>query len=82
LVKPQQVAPVDRDCRSGALGCVQDKGDLAEALNAYLKPIRERRALYAADTAQVERIIAEGTQRAREVARQTMTGVRRAMRLL
>ncbi len=82
LVEPQHVAPVDRDCRSGVLGCVQDKGDLAEALNAYLKPIRERRALYAADTAQVERIIAEGTQRAREVARQTMINVRRAMRLL
>jgi tryptophanyl-tRNA synthetase len=82
LVKPQHVPLVDRDCRTGALGCVQDKGDLAEALNAHLKPIRERRAMYSADIAQVERIIKEGTMRAREVAAQTMTGVRRAMRLL
>ncbi|HLI94535.1 MAG TPA: tryptophan--tRNA ligase [Candidatus Baltobacteraceae bacterium] len=82
LVKPQHVPIVDRDCRSGALGCVQDKGDLAEALNAYLKPLRERRAMYAADIAQVERILSEGTQRAREVAIETITDAKRAMKLL
>jgi tryptophanyl-tRNA synthetase len=82
LVKPQHVPLVDRDCRSGALGCVQDKGDLAEALNAYLRPLRERRAMYANDLAQVERIISEGTQRAREVAIETIAGVKRVMKLL
>lgn len=82
LIKPEHVALVDRDCRSGALGCVQDKTDFAEALNAYLKPMRERRAMYAADIAQVERIIDEGTRRAREVAVETITDVKRAMRLL
>src|SRR5579883_1741289 len=49
LVKPHHVPLVAQDCRSGALGCVQDKSDLAEALNAVLRPIRERRAVYAAD---------------------------------
>ena len=61
---------------------MQDKGDLAEALNEYLRPIRERRAMYAADIAQVERIISEGTQRAREVAIETIADVKSAMRLL
>lgn len=82
LIRPEHVPLVDRECRSGALGCVQDKTDFAEALNAYFKPIRERRAMYASDMAQVERIIAEGTQRAREVAVETIAGVKRAMRLL
>lgn len=82
LVKPEHVPLVEEDCRSGALGCVKDKGDLAEALNAYLKPLRERRAIYAADPAQVERIITEGTARAREVAIETMADVRAAMKLL
>lgn len=81
LVKPQHVPLVDRDCRSGALGCVQDKSDLAEALNAYLRPLRERRAAYASDMAQVEKIIAEGTTHAREVAIETMHAVRHAMKL-
>ena len=82
LVKPQHVPLVERDCRSGALGCVQDKGDLAEALNAYLRPIRERRAAYAADPSEIEAIIAQGTARAREVAIETMADVRVAMRLV
>ena len=81
LVKPVHVPLVERDCRSGALGCVADKNDLAEALNAYLAPIRERRRMYADDLAAVERIIDEGTQAARQVAAETMADVRRAMRL-
>lgn len=82
IVKPQHVPLVDRDCRSGALGCVQDKNDFAQALNAYLAPIRERRKIYESDIAQVERIINEGTERAREVAIETLNDVKRAMRLL
>ena len=82
IVKPLHVPLVERDCRSGALGCVQDKTDFAQALNAYLKPIRERRAMFAGDIAQVERIIDEGTARAREVAIETLNDVKRAMRLL
>ncbi|MFN2449071.1 MAG: tryptophan--tRNA ligase [Candidatus Baltobacteraceae bacterium] len=81
IVKPEHAAGVASGCRSGALGCVQDKTDFAEALNAYLRPVRERRALYAADPAQVESVLAEGTARAREVAAQTLADVRRAMRL-
>jgi tryptophanyl-tRNA synthetase len=81
FVKPQHVGIVERDCRSGALGCVQDKSDLAEALNEFLRPLRERRALFAADTSQVERIIADGTARARELAAETLRDVKRAMKL-
>jgi tryptophanyl-tRNA synthetase len=81
FVKPQHTAIVERDCRSGALGCVQDKGDLAEALNEFLQPLRERRVLFAADKAYVEEIIAEGTARAREIAAKTLADVKRAMKL-
>jgi tryptophanyl-tRNA synthetase len=69
-------------CRSGELGCVQDKGDFAEALNAYMRPIRERRAVFASDKAQAELILAEGTARTREIAAATLGDVRRAMKLL
>ncbi len=82
IVRPPHVAAVEEGCRSGALGCVQDKGDFAEALNAYLQAIRERRTMYAADPGYVERILAEGSERAREIAVRTLADVRRAMRLL
>jgi len=82
FVNPAHVPAVEEGCRSGALGCVADKTDFAEALNAFLKPVRERRAVYAADMGQVEEIIKEGTERARTVAIETMTDVRLAMKLL
>ncbi|MFN2528347.1 MAG: tryptophan--tRNA ligase [Candidatus Baltobacteraceae bacterium] len=82
LVKPTHVARVEEGCRSGALGCVQDKGDFAEALNEHLRPLRERRAEIVKDMGYVERIIAEGTQKAQAVAAQTLHDVRQAMRLL
>jgi len=82
FVKPSHVATVADGCRSGALGCVADKGDFAEALNAYLGPLRKRRALLAADIPHVERIIAEGTKKARTVAAETLRDVKAAMKLL
>ena len=61
---------------------MQDKTDFAEELNAYLRPVRERYAVYRNDPALVERIIADGTTRAREIAAAVLTDVKRAMKLL
>ncbi len=82
FVNPAHVAAVDEGCRSGALGCVQDKGDFAEALNGYLAPIRVRRAELQRDPSSVERIIAEGSEKARSVAQETLRDVKQAMKLL
>jgi tryptophanyl-tRNA synthetase len=38
----EEVQQVDRDCRSGALGCVDCKAWMAKNLNSYLEPIRKR----------------------------------------
>ncbi|MGA8324903.1 MAG: tryptophan--tRNA ligase [Candidatus Cybelea sp.] len=82
FVNPRKVDGIAAACRSGALGCVQDKTDFAEELNAYLRPVRERYAVYRNDPALVERIIADGTTRAREIAAAVLTDVKRAMKLL
>jgi len=81
FVRPPHVPWVNEHCRSGALGCVQDKGDLAEALNEYLRPIRARRSQIAQDPSYVERIIEEGSHKARAVAAETLRDVKRAMKL-
>ncbi len=70
---------IAENCRTGALGCVDCKSELAVKLNDYLRPIRERRA--AIDDATITEIIAEGTEKARIVASQTLADVKRAMRL-
>jgi tryptophanyl-tRNA synthetase len=81
FVNPLKVDGVAAACRSGALGCVDDKTDFAEQLNAYLRPVRERYAAYRDDPALVDRIIADGTARARGIAAGVLADVKRAMRL-
>jgi tryptophanyl-tRNA synthetase len=70
---------IAENCRSGALGCVQCKGELAESLNGWLRPLRERRAQY--DDAQVDLILADGSKKARALAVETVTSAKRAMHL-
>jgi len=82
FVNPLRLDGIAAECRSGALGCVQDKSDFAEQLNAYLRPVRERYAAYRSDPGEVQRIIAEGTARTREIAATVISDVKRAMRLI
>ncbi|MDP9025786.1 MAG: tryptophan--tRNA ligase [Candidatus Eremiobacteraeota bacterium] len=82
VANPLKVDGIAAECRSGALGCVADKSDFAERLNAYLRPVRERLTLYRGDMGEVERIVADGTARTRDVAAGVLTDVKRAMRLL
>lgn len=65
--------------RAGERGCAQNKKELTELLNEYLRPIRERRAQL--DDATIEEILRDGAERARAVAAQTMADVRAAMGL-
>jgi len=71
---------IAENCRSGALGCVDCKTELAETLNAWLAPVRARRASF--DRSKVAAIVAAGTEKARVVARETLADVRRAMKLV
>jgi tryptophanyl-tRNA synthetase len=70
---------IEENCRSGALGCVSCKGELAEKLNGMLAPVRERRA--ALDTGQVDAILEDGAAKARAIAKETLAGVKSAMKL-
>jgi tryptophanyl-tRNA synthetase len=82
FVNPLKVDGIAAECRSGALGCVQDKNDFAQELNLYLRPVRERYAVYRNDPALVERIVEEGTSRAREIAVGVLADVKHAMKLI
>lgn len=64
---------------TGKVGDVEVKRKLSAAINAFLQPIRERRAHYEAQPGLVEDILATGTRRTREQAAATMALVRDAM---
>lgn len=61
-------------------GYAEFKSDLAETVNAYLDPIRARRAEFAQDTAYLSSVLTEGTERAVEVSEKVLRRARTAMR--
>lgn len=77
----EEVAELEDRYRRGAVGDVEVKQKLATALNAFLDPIRERRAYFEARMGLVRDALADGTARARTVARTTMALVRDALAL-
>jgi hypothetical protein len=70
---------VQQGCRSAAIGCIECKQPVIDAVLAELKPMQERARSYAQQPDVVRNIINEGCERAREVARETMDEVRHAM---
>lgn len=67
--------------RRGGLGDMKCKKFLAAVLQETLEPIRQRRAEFEKDIPAVIDILRRGTEVAREAGAQTMSEVRRAMRL-
>ena len=68
-------------CKSAAIGCIECKQPVIEAVIKELKPIQERAAQYAEDPTLVKNIVAEGCEKARKLARETMRDVRDVMGL-
>ena len=65
----------------GGLGDVKVKKFLNNVIQSELEPIRLRRKEWEAKTPKVYEILKKGTAEAREVASQTLTNVRRAMKI-
>ncbi|MCP5469530.1 MAG: tryptophan--tRNA ligase [Chlamydiales bacterium] len=68
--------------RKGTIGDVEVKKSLAAALNAFLDPIRKRRAHFEAQKGLIEKVIYEGTLRVRTIADETLKEMRGAMGLM
>ncbi len=77
----EEVADLKARYRRGSVGDVEVKQKLATALNAFLDPIRERRARFAAKMGLVRDALADGTDRARKAAQATMALVHEALDL-
>jgi tryptophanyl-tRNA synthetase len=65
----------------GGLGDMKCKKFLNQVLNRILEPMRERRHEFEQDIPEIYNILRKGTEQAREVAVQTMSEVRHAMRI-
>jgi tryptophanyl-tRNA synthetase len=76
-----EVDDLKRRYREGTVADVEVKERLTEAINAFLAPMRERRAAYEADRGFVETLIVEGTARTRDEVVLTVREMRSAMGL-
>ena len=72
---------VQQGCKSAGIGCLDCKRPLIDALQEELKPIRMRAGEYAGNPDLVKSIVAEGCEKARDAAKQTLEDVREAMGL-
>lgn len=77
----EEVEEFKRLYRIGGIGDVAVKRALIKALNDFLDPIRERRAVYEQKPELVREIVMEGTRKARRRGEETMRAVRQAMKI-
>ena len=77
----QEIAEMKEHYQRGGLGDVKTKRYLLEILERELGPIRERRIEFAKDMGEVYNMLQKGSERAREVAGQTLSEVKGAMGL-
>ena len=78
----EEVEELKERYRAGRVGDVEVKKSLASALNAFLDPIRERRARYEERPDLVQEALLEGSRQAQKVAQATMAEVREKMGIL
>ncbi len=72
---------VQQGCRSAGIGCLECKQPLIQSILAEQAPMRERAQRYLDDPTLVRSIIADGCEKARALAAETMREVREAMGL-
>lgn len=72
---------VQEGCRSAGIGCLECKKPVIDSVIAEVLPIREKARQYEENPSTVKSILSEGSEKAREVARETLDDVRQAMGL-
>jgi len=70
-----------RGCTTAGIGCLECKQPVIDAIIREQQPIRERAQRYLDDPSLVRNIVADGCERARKLAEETMRDVRAAMGL-
>jgi len=72
---------VQQGCRSAGIGCIECKHPVIDAVLKEQEPMHERAQAYLDDPTLVRNIIADGCERARKLALETMRDVREAVGL-
>jgi tryptophanyl-tRNA synthetase len=72
---------VQAGCKSAGIGCLECKQPVIDAVLEEQKPMHERAKQYEEDPTLIRNLIADGCEKARELAQETLRDVREAMGL-
>ena len=72
---------VQQGCKSAGIGCLECKQPVIDAIIAEQQPMRERAQRYLDDPTLVRNIVADGCEKARKMAQETLRDVREVMGL-
>ena len=81
LINSDNLNIICSECKKGARGCVQCKKELIENMNKFLNPIKEKAKYYEENPDVVDKILLDGTEKARSVAKETIKKVKEAMKI-
>ncbi len=81
VAPPEELAEWENKYRNGGLGYGQAKKRLAELMTDYFKPFRQKRTELENNIDYVKEVLANGAERAKVVARQTLEKARQAVGL-
>lgn len=78
---PEEIETVRGECEKGLRGCADCKRQLGAKINARFADIREKRAYYEAHPEVVDKIIREGSEKARVEAQKILKEVRNLVKM-
>ena len=81
LIESENLNTICEECKKGARGCVQCKKELIKNMNEFLAPIKEKAKYYEEHPEVVDKILIDGTNHAREIAKRTMKDIKKAIKI-
>jgi tryptophanyl-tRNA synthetase len=75
------IKQIDTDCRTAAIGCIDCKRQVADAMVERFSPMWETRATLTTRPKHTQEVVEEGRKRATTVAIETMAEVKEAMKI-
>ena len=77
----EEVEEICSGCKNATMGCMECKKRLAQKVNDYFKPIREKRKELGNNMDYIYKIAYEGTEKAKKITSQTLEKVKNHMQI-
>ncbi|MBO5095495.1 MAG: tryptophan--tRNA ligase [Bacilli bacterium] len=81
LLENKNLETVCNECKNGTRGCVACKKELIEKMEEFLTPIREKRKYYIENPNIVDKVLMDGTNKAKKQAEETMEKVKESIKI-